>query len=86
MLKTRTGDQALVREINLSIILNALRAHALRRERHGIERGRHADPAAGRARRFDANCGRDDGRDGREGEDRNQPSAHNENESYHTRA
>jgi glucokinase-like ROK family protein len=28
MLKTRTGDQALVREINLSIILNALRDHS----------------------------------------------------------
>jgi glucokinase-like ROK family protein len=28
MLKARTGDQALVREINLSIILNALREHA----------------------------------------------------------
>ena len=28
MFKTRTGDQALVREINLSIILNALRDHS----------------------------------------------------------
>ena len=28
MLRARTGDQALVREINLSIILNALRDHA----------------------------------------------------------
>jgi glucokinase-like ROK family protein len=28
MLKTRTGDQSLVREINLSIILNALRDHS----------------------------------------------------------
>src|SRR5215212_5066784 len=28
MIKARTGDQALVREINLSIILNALRDHS----------------------------------------------------------
>ena len=28
MTKTRTGDQALVREINLSIILNTLRDHS----------------------------------------------------------
>ena len=60
-------------------------AHSLGRERDGVERGRHVDLAAGGGRRFDTHRDRD-GHRGDDGDDGDRPSAHNENESYHTGA
>ena len=55
----------------------------LGRERDGIERRHHTHFAAGRARGLDAERG---GGDSGGDEQRHEPSAHNENESYHTGA